>query len=206
MNVAELRPNINKANEGTQRGGNAGTMESRTETVNEAAATSGTISGNMTTTPEYTTEAWGTAMRRTLRTFKGLFRAFCWFGGIALVALFALVGYEQLDLNGYISHERTLDVYIASNWLVGENRICWLRFQLDANGKPTNTPERLECPVGDEKLQAHNITVTFKGVIDPVDINGKPRTVADLWKCTREGDGFICVPMAYPVKPVTSSP
>jgi hypothetical protein len=66
--------------------------------------------------------------------------------GIVALAIglsIAGVGYEQLDLNGYISHDRMLDVYMTNNWLVGENRICSLSHRYDANGKLTGQLGRL---------------------------------------------------------------
>jgi hypothetical protein len=114
-----------------------------------------------------------------------------------------MAGYEQLDLNGYIHHDRTLDVYMTSNWLVGENRICWLSQQYDANEKPTGQLGSLQCPVGFDKLEPHNLPVTFKGVVDLKDMDGKERSIPEQWKCTRGSDGFTCEAMATSDKPST---
>ena len=68
--------------------------------------------------------------------------AIAWIFGLPMV-LFVALGFgsgvrDQLDLDGHIPHDRTLDVYMTSNWLVGEHRICWLVLQKDANEKPTD--------------------------------------------------------------------
>lgn len=119
---------------------------------------------------------------------------------VATVAA-AFYGYQWLEQSGYIHHDRTLDVYMTSNWLVGENRICWLVLQTGANGSPTGKLEGLRCPVGFETLEPHNVTVTFDGVVNPVDTFGNRQTVADQWSCKRGNDEFTCDPMATPTNP-----
>ena len=101
----------------------------------------------MTTTPEYTNEPWSKTL---LRMFKGMVKLGSWAVGLAIAVSVALAGYDELDLNGYISHDRTLDVYMTSHWLVGENRVCWLSQVQDAQGKPTAQLDSLHCPVGFE--------------------------------------------------------
>jgi hypothetical protein len=70
------------------------------------------------------------------------------------------------------------------------------------NGKPAGRPVNLECPVGDEKMETHNINVTFKGNLSLTDMDNDPLQIADQWQCTRGNDGFTCAPMAYPSNPV----
>jgi hypothetical protein len=154
----------------------------------------------MTTTPEPTDETWSQTL---LHMFKWMGKAAAWVLGLAVAVSVALSGYDQLDLNGYIHHERTIDVYMSNNWLVGENRICWLIQRFDANEKPTGQLVSLQCPVGDEKLEPHNLPVTFKGIVDPKDINGKERAIPDEWSCKRGSDNFTCDVLATPVKPST---
>jgi hypothetical protein len=154
----------------------------------------------MTTTPEPTDETWSQTL---LHMFKWMGKAAAWLFGIAIVVSIAVNGYDQLDLNGYIHHDRTIDVYMSNNWLVGENRVCSLTEYPDANGKPTGKVLGLMCPVGDEKLEPHNLSVTFKGILDPKDINGKERSIPDKWRCTRGSDSFTCEAMATPAKPST---
>jgi hypothetical protein len=156
--------------------------------------------------PSYPVEPWS-------QTIKGLFKRIvklvAWGVGITVAVVLVLVVYQAMDEDGYISHDRTLDVWMTSNWLGGENRVCFLSLQYDANGKPTGQLDTLQCPLGDQKMEAHNISVSFKGIVSPTDMDGNPRRVADQWKCTRESSslldsgGFTCVPMAYPVKPTT---
>lgn len=147
--------------------------------------------------PTYPSEPWSQTAKGL---FKGIWKIVAWVGGFIVIAAVALSGYQWLEENGTITHDQTIDVYMSSNWMVGENRTCSLNLQVDANGKPTRKLDNLQCPVGFEKVEPHNLTVTFKGVIDPVDINGNQRPVADQWKCTRGSDRFSCVPEAYPAK------
>jgi hypothetical protein len=147
----------------------------------------------MSTKPDFRNETLGQGL---LRTLKWIGKAAAWVGGLTLAASIATVGYEQLDFNGYIYHHRTLDVYMSNNWLVGENRVCSLTEYPDANGKPTGKVLGLMCPVEDEKLQPHNLSVTFEGILDPQDMNGKDRPLPDEWKCTRGSDSFTCEAMA----------
>jgi|ERR1019366_2708365 hypothetical protein len=155
----------------------------------------------MTTTseaPEFAYEPWG---KYLLRTAKNVFKTFAWICAIGIAIALALNGYNGLDVDGYIPHDRTVDVYMTGNWLVGENRVCWLIQRYDANGKPTGQLDSLQCPIGFENIQPHNLTVTFKGLVDPKDMDGKVRQIPDQWTCTRGSDSFICRPMATPVKP-----
>jgi hypothetical protein len=116
---------------------------------------------------------------------------------VAMVGVFiAMIIYASLDESGWIQHDRTLDVYMSNNWLLGENRVCSLSFNGYGNGNLTDEMEGLWCPNGDEKLLSHNIKVTFKGVIDHKENNGTPRKVADQWRCTRGSDKFICESIA----------
>src|SRR5947209_20634453 len=59
-----------------------------------------------------------------------------WIGKLAVLAfcLFVLSGGFSNWIRNSFPHDRTLDVYMRSNWLVGENRLCWLGVQPDANG------------------------------------------------------------------------
>jgi hypothetical protein len=118
--------------------------------------------------------------------------------GIFLIGVLLTAFFQWLD--DFLSRDQTLDVYMGSNWLVGENRICWLSLQLDSNAKPTGRLDSLQCSVGGETLEPHNITVVFKGVVKPKDAFGNTRPVADQWRCTRNSDRFTCIPMATPVK------
>lgn len=147
----------------------------------------------MSTTPDFRNETWGQAL---LRTVKWMGKAGAWVIGIGLVVSIALAGYDQLDLSGYIPHERTLDVYMSNDWLVGENRVCGLILRTDANGKPTGQLDSLICSMGSsEKHVPHNVSVTFKGILDPKDVNGNERPIPDQWKCTRGSDNFTCEAM-----------
>jgi hypothetical protein len=149
----------------------------------------------MTTTPE-NTESGGMVLLQVAKIAAWLF-------GLLIVFALALVGYEQLDLNGYIHHERTLDVYMANDWLVGENRECTLNLWHDKNGKATGQLDGLVCPAGQGTLNPHNLSVTFKGVVDPKDMNGQERSIPDEWRCTRKSGSFTCEAMDTSGKPST---
>jgi hypothetical protein len=150
----------------------------------------------MTNTPETTMEPWG---KYLLRTAKNVALAF---GGIfvfGIVITFASSGYDELDRNGYIPHDRTLDVYMSDDWLVGENRGCGLILRTDANGKPTGQLDSLVCSMdSSEKHMPHNVSVTFKGIVDPKDTDGNVRPVPEQWKCTRGSNDFTCEPTTKP--------
>jgi len=156
----------------------------------------------MTTAPETPGSTYEPLSQTLLRMFKWLVRAAAWLFGVGIVLAFALAGYDQLDLNGYIHHDRTVDVYMSNDWLVGENRECSLTEYPDANGKPTGRVLGLMCPVEDRKLEPHNVSVTFKGVLDPKGVSGDERSIPDEWTCTRGSDGFTCSPVT-PAKPST---
>jgi hypothetical protein len=148
----------------------------------------------MTTTPEepeYVKEPWGTYL---FHTAKDVFKLLCWFVAIIVVAVLGGYGYEQLDVSGDISHDQTTDVYMSNDWLVGENRVCSLTEYPDAKGKPTGKVLGLLCPMEDKKLEPHNLSVTFKGVLDPKGMDGEERPIAAEWTCTRGSDSFVCHP------------
>jgi hypothetical protein len=51
-----------------------------------------------------------------------------------------------------------------------------------------------------DKLQPHNMPITFKGVVDPKDMDGNARQISERWKCTRGSDNFTCEVLATPAK------
>jgi hypothetical protein len=152
----------------------------------------------MTTTPEPTNEPWSKTL---LDMLKGIGKLAAWAVGLALVVGFALAGYDAIDVGGYISHDQTTDVFMSSDWLVGENRLCSLTEFLDAKGKPTGKVLSVTCPQEEKKLDPHNMSVTFKGVLDPKDMDGKERPISIWWTCTRGSGSFTCVPVATSAKP-----
>lgn len=177
----------------------------------EVAQQSDTILATMTTTPEtpetqetpeYIPDPWSQSV---LHMFKWLGKAAAWLFGLGIAIALALNGYDQLDLNGYIHHDRTLDVYMSNDWLVGENRVCSLILRTDANGKPTGQLDSLICSIDStEKHAPHNVSVTFKGIVDHKNIGGDEQSIPDEWKCTRGSNDFTCEAMAaVPAKPST---
>ena len=155
----------------------------------------------MTTTPEEPEyEPWSAYLLRTAKNVLKVFAGIC---AISIAIAVAAAGYDQLDVGGYIHHDQTLDVYMSNDWLVGENRDCSLTEYPDANGRPTGKLLGLMCPMDDRKLEPHNLSVTFKGVLDPKDKDGKERPIPEQWKCTRGSDKFTCKAAADPAKPST---
>lgn len=157
-------------------------------------------------TPEY--DPWSQEVARIL---KGLGRLAIW--GFCIVMVLKLAGmaftlaqtgYDQLDVAGHFSHDRTLDVYMRNNWLDGENRNCWLFLKHYPNGMPTGQLASLRCPGrldNFDNLEPHNMSVTFKGVVDLKDSSGKERNVPAHWTCTR-GSDFVCHPVVISTEPV----
>ena len=115
-----------------------------------------------------------------------------WILGGVVVILFGIAMYEGLEKEGHISHERTVDLYMTSDWLVGESRACYLATVLDGQREPTGKIEALRCPVGFRDLEEHSGEVTFHGDLRSNDITGKPIALPMWWTCTRHSDGFSC--------------
>jgi hypothetical protein len=151
-------------------------------------------------TPEHVYEPWSKTL---LGIVKGMLKLAAWVFGIGIAIVVVLAIYDQLDINGYLRHEQTTDVYMTSNWMVGENRVCSLTESYDGYGHQTGKVVALLCPFDGRNYETHNVSVTFKGVLDPKDMNGKERPIPDQWKCTRGSDNFTCEAMANPAKPST---
>lgn len=149
----------------------------------------------MSTTPRPPLKGEREPLSKSLQTaFKKLAKGAGWLVAICLLTAAGISGWQWLDENGYVPHDRTLDVSMTGDWLIGENRTCQLIQEHDASGKATGQLIELECPIGDKPMETHNIAVTFKGVVTPVDFAGDTRTIADLWQCTRGNwGGFTCV-------------
>jgi hypothetical protein len=92
-------------------------------------------------------------------------------------------------------------MYMTDNWLVGENRICELRQQHDAQGRPTGELIGFLCGSDLEKLEPHNMPITFKGIVDLKGMDGNVRQIPKQWKCTRGSDSFTCEAIVAPAKP-----
>jgi hypothetical protein len=88
----------------------------------------------------------------------------CLFTLAILIAL-PLGGYTALNNAGWIPHTRSVDLSMAGDWLVGENRTC-AAFQMVPRGKKGD-PEiyALACPVGDFAERPHNVEVRFWGKV-----------------------------------------
>jgi hypothetical protein len=111
----------------------------------------------------------------------------------AFVILVAIDFYRGCDRRGYVAHDKTVDIYMKGEWLVGENRVC-AGIQSFGDEKPPKELEALFCPVGADVKNPHNISVTFWGRIHRPDITAaeESRATKGAWRCTRKPDSFIC--------------
>ena len=112
---------------------------------------------------------------------------------LAIMIALPLGGYTALNDAGYIQHTHTVDLYMAGDWLVGENRTC-IAFETVPTGKQGD-PEvsSLDCPVGDYTERPHNVEVKFWGKVSrPELLRGTDATGGFEWRCLRQADGFTC--------------
>ena len=80
-----------------------------------------------------------------------------------LAVCFALTLWDKADKSGYVAHHEPVDLCMSNNWLVGENRVCYLTTVKDANGNSTGKIDDLSCPVGQSPLELHNIALNLTG-------------------------------------------
>ena len=109
---------------------------------------------------------------------------------VAILIGLTVGGYTVLNDAGWIQHAHTVDLYMAGDWLVGENRTC-VAFEAVPTGKQGD-PEiyALDCPVGDYTERPHNVEVKFWGKVS------RPELLHPFgsfeWRCLRQSDGFTC--------------
>lgn len=118
--------------------------------------------------------------------------SWCVAGLIAVVL--CLIGFDNIDSQGYIVHHKTVDLYMSGDWIVGEHRDCVLAEIYDDNQRPTGAILNLACPVEaiDGAASPHNVNVAFWGPLRHQEMGGAVRPLPVLWKCTRESFGFTC--------------
>ena len=123
-----------------------------------------------------------------------LVKAFGWLLGVGFVVGMLYGGFDWLNKNGYITYHRDVDTYMSGEWLVGENRACYLSSMKDADGKPTGFPLDLRCPLASDEVDTnpHNMNIAFHGDMRGHDIDGTVIPLPYLWICTREAGGFVC--------------
>ena len=70
--------------------------------------------------------------------------------GVACLAIIAgIIAVGQYATSGWIPHTRTVDMYMAPDWIVGEERTC-IAFQDE-----TPVISSIDCPVGDYGEKPH---------------------------------------------------
>jgi len=118
-------------------------------------------------------------------------------GCLVLLFVIGVIGYgayNALNNSGWVPHTRTVDMYMAGDWLVGENRTC-IAFQM-APGGSNNIPQitSIDCPVGDYSEKPHNIQIEFWGRTSRPEIMQGAESLEDHfeWRCTRHLEGFTC--------------
>jgi len=107
--------------------------------------------------------------------------------GIGCVILLFIVGgaflggYDRLDGNGYISHDRESVIVAHSTWMVGESKTC------SSNATPPtyDVTKSLYC----EGTEQHTVTITFHGRTERPDAKDR---YGVSWKCVRRTDSFAC--------------
>jgi hypothetical protein len=112
-----------------------------------------------------------------------------------LVILFAVIygGYGDLDRDGWIAHTQAVEVFMAPDWLVGENRIC-NGVQTPSNANPPRELNSLFCPQDTTSPSPHNITIKFWGRTsrDNSKTDDSVWGASFHWRCTRNTDSFVC--------------
>lgn len=115
-------------------------------------------------------------------------RVIRWLVSMAVLAVLGSIAYSAANSAGWVSHDKTVDIYMKGDWLVGENRVC--------SGIQARQPDdtylmsALFCPGDAPAEQGHNLSVTFWGKISRPDAVNAGRLLT--WKCTRNGVGFTC--------------
>ena len=105
--------------------------------------------------------------------------------------LFCINGYDELDSKGFVVHHKTVDLYMSNDWLVGENRRCFVTPESSSDGRVA-TFSTLTCSVVSDRTTPHNLSIAFWGRIKSPDINGAKVAIQETWMCTRESDSFVC--------------
>jgi hypothetical protein len=119
--------------------------------------------------------------------------------GALLVALggilwLAYKGYGWLDSVGFISHDRTIEVHLKGDWMVGETRTCYAWYFGDTvdglNCVGITTPDNASWRDG----TSHNLSVKFWGKMVRADALEALRDPAHKgqWNCKRTSEAMTC--------------
>lgn len=117
------------------------------------------------------------------------------FGCIVIViflVIAAVAGYDFVDAWGFVSHSKSVDLYISGDWLAGENRNC-LGIQSRLPGEPPEITS-LDCRIdgsAEDPQNQNDIEVKFLGKISRPDLLVSD-TTEFKWRCRRERSGFTC--------------
>jgi hypothetical protein len=107
---------------------------------------------------------------------------------IYLIIIGGIIAIEQYASSGWIPHTRSVDMYMAPDWIIGEEQTC-IAFQ-------NQVPEisSIDCPVGDYSEKPHRIEIKFWGRVSRPEILNGPTSLETHfeWKCVRKEDGFVC--------------
>jgi hypothetical protein len=117
-------------------------------------------------------------------------------GCLFLLAILAWGGfalYQWSDSAGYVTHSRTVDVYMKGEWLVGENRVCTVIPDYENPGAAA-VVHALNCSPEDMSPTIHNLNIKFWGRLTRPDIRNEAVVTSGrfTWRCTRDNDGFTC--------------
>jgi hypothetical protein len=116
-------------------------------------------------------------------------RSLRWLGKGALYFCLLLVGgiITATNWDDWIAHSKTVDLYMAPDWLPGESRTC-IAFQ-DEKAMMTS----IDCPVGDYTEKPHTMEIRFFGKVSrPELLKDHSSETHFEWTCTRREGGFTC--------------
>jgi len=109
-----------------------------------------------------------------------------------MLVILPILGYDALNDAGWVQRTRNVDLYMADDWLIGENREC---LALQNTGSATEEREiaSLYCP---EEVSVgrvpHNISIKFWGRTKRKNVSSSSSFRTFHWRCTHEADAFVC--------------
>jgi hypothetical protein len=117
-------------------------------------------------------------------------------GGCLVTLLVAGVciygGYTLADNAGDVPHTKTVDLYMAGDWLVGENRTCSAIQGRDKASDPVSLGA-IFCPSDAPSEHPHNVEIRFWGKVSRPELVLDTNSPRDSdWRCVRQSDEFTC--------------